>query len=139
MPTTLYEVMQLAERLHAMEQTEVNSRSAVSRAYYAALHATKGTFPPRQRVDGESSHAEIIGRAKAYGNTVQPGRSEANRIALWMPRLRSARNLADYDLDKGLSVNDAAGHLERARLILSICEEIVRKRSDPKAQGQAQG
>ena len=136
MPTTLHEIMQLAERLHAMEQTEVISRTAVSRAYYAALHATKGTFPPRQRVDGESSHAEIIGRAKAYGNSLEPGRSEANQIALWMPRLRSVRNLADYDLEKELSFKDTAGHLERARLILGMCDDIVRKRSAPQARAQ---
>jgi uncharacterized protein (UPF0332 family) len=136
MPITLHEIMELAERLHAMEQSEVVSRSAVSRAYYAALHATKGTFPARQRVDGESSHAEIIGRAKAYGNSIEPGRSEANRIAMWMPRLRSGRNLADYDLEMDLSPKDAAGHLERARLILGMCDDIVRKRSDPQALAQ---
>lgn len=137
MSTTPYEILDLAERLSKWEDAEVVRRSVVSRAYYAALHATESTFDARQRVDGESSHTEIIGRAKAYGNSLRPGRTEANQIALWMPQLRALRNRADYRLEQEVSSKEVAGLLARVRLILGKCDDIARKRSQADG-GQAQ-
>jgi uncharacterized protein (UPF0332 family) len=130
MPTSLHEILALAERLHEMRESEATARSAVSRAYYAALHATKNTFDARPRFGDESSHAEIIGRATAYGSAVHPGRTEANQIAMWLPRLRRLRNKADYDLESELSHDDAHGHLARVKLILESCDAIQRKRRE---------
>lgn len=103
---------------------ECVKRCIVSRAYYAALHSVDAAFPAvnsHGRVDGESSHAEIIGRAVACGNRVAPGRTSARTIANMMPRLRRFRNAADYKLDRELDEREYLDLLDRVERILSLC------------------
>ena len=124
------ELLALAVELRALEKSEAVERCVVSRAYYAALHAVDQTFEARDqkfRVDGESSHAEIIGRATAYSSRIVPGRSDAAFIAKQSHRLRRERNHADYHIEKEMRANSHVEAIELATKILDTCDEVIRK------------
>lgn len=121
----------LATRLNTQGCDEITRRCVVSRAYYAALHAVANTFDARpQEVgeQGESSHARVIGRARTYANTLNPGRTNAAQIAKLMPKLRRTRNRADYELDDEFSAQDCDDVALRAATILALCDEVARVR-----------
>lgn len=102
-------------------------RCVVSRAYYAALHAVDTTFTkrdPSARVNGESSHAEIIGRAVARGNQVAPGRGNARTIANMVSRLRRFRNAADYRIEDAFDEREYSDVVVRAQKVLDLCAEF---------------
>ncbi len=127
MPVQPDDFLRIARKHLAVQPVdEIEGRCAASRAYYAALHSVDSLFPKKAtdvRIDGESSHAEIIGRVMRYGAGLNPGRTNAAFIAKQLPRLRRERNAADYHLDKAL------GHAEVADVIADkICEQkdIVR-------------
>lgn len=127
-PTDLFE---LASRLAQEDACEAQRRCSVSRAYYAALHSVDSLFPKQAtdvRIDGESSHAEIIGRVMRYGAGLNPGRTNAAFIAKQLPRLRRERNAADYHLDKALGHAEVADVIARVRAVLNSCGEVARLR-----------
>lgn len=129
------DVLNLALTLQGAAENEATSRCVVSRAYYAALHCVEQTFEKRDgqfKVDGESSHQEIITRALVYGRTLSPGRTSASEIAKMMPRLRRTRNQADYDIagphDSGVGQDTVI----RAARIFELCEDVKLKNETPK-------
>lgn len=132
MSCTPTDILSIAEQLISDEtENEAQSRSAISRGYYAALHSVDQTFEkPKNhvRIDGESSHADIIGRAIAYGNNQKPGKMYAAQIAKLMPRLRRTRNEADYQLAIKLDRQDAIDTLKRVRSVIANCEDVIRMR-----------
>lgn len=128
MPVSTRDLFQLAQRLQQGATTEADLRAAISRAYYSGLHAVAETFDARDRMGTESSHAEIIGRAKAYGSTLEPGRQAAIQIAQHLSKMRRTRNDADYALDLSFTDSDSQGIIERAELILALCQDIRSKR-----------
>ncbi len=137
MSTSPHDLLKLAENLRQQEANESALRCAVSRAYYAALHQVQRVFEQRSqnaRINGESSHAEIIGRATAYGNTLSPGRENARTIATYLTRMRHVRNQADYDLDGNFLILECDRVIERSRSVLSLCNEVIEKRQ--KAQSK---
>lgn len=131
MPTSTRELLALAKRLQQQKGDEATRRCAVSRAYYAALHETDCVFEKRDadfRLDGESSHAEIISRATIYGNGVNPGRDGARNIAQILSKLRRARNKADYKLEQGVDAAECSDVITRAEQVLAHCQEVLSKR-----------
>ena len=81
MSCTPTDILVVAEQLIGGEkESEAESRSAISRGYYAALHSVDKTLQKPEnhvRNEGESSHADIIGRAVACGNGQEPGKMYA--------------------------------------------------------------
>lgn len=132
MPTRTLDILSLAKELHADAKGEAAIRAAISRAYYAGLHAAAATFEARERIGAESSHMQIIGSASAYGKGVNPGRSAAAQIAQALGRMRRHRNQADYHLDTTLEHSDSDDVIKRAEAVLAWCEEVVRKRAEAK-------
>lgn len=131
MPCSPHDILALATRIQHSDGCEAASRTVVSRAYYAALHEVEKTFEKRgeqYRVDGESSHVEIITRALVYGKSVAPGRETAAVIAKEMTRLRRERNTADYKIAEAVLPQNAAEILRRAERVLDMCGQIVSKR-----------
>ncbi|MEY4980455.1 MAG: hypothetical protein RLZZ352_2725 [Pseudomonadota bacterium] len=128
MPISPSDLLRLAHELAQNEGNEAHVRSAVSRAYYAGLHATRQTFAGRERMGNESSHAEIIGRATAHSKGMNPGRSAAAQIALQLSKLRRLRNAADYDISEPfLRPQDCQAALLRAQEVLRLCQEVTQK------------
>jgi uncharacterized protein (UPF0332 family) len=130
MSCTPHDLYALAHKLtHAEDPCETELRCAISRAYYSALHSVTETFPKREdqfRANGESSHAEIIGRVTAFGNGIGPGRSDAALIAKLMPRLRRRRNDADYRLNEEVKKDEVCKILDRAKEVIDRCANVVR-------------
>ena len=129
MPTSTHELLALAKQLQTQSGSEACLRGAISRAYYAALHATKDVFDARPRLGEESSHAEIISRAVVYSKSLNPGRQAAIQIAQIMPKIRRTRNRADYELSADIDSGLSQGVIERAEAVLTLCDEIKTKRA----------
>jgi len=129
MPTSPRDIYALAEQLGKEENNEAALRSALSRAYYAALLESEATFPQGTRLGQESSHAVISNSAQAYGRGANPGREHASTIALWLPKMRRARNNADYHLNTVCTPQDAQGVLARALAVLNLCDKIRSRRA----------
>lgn len=127
-----HDLFSLATSLAADESaSEAQLRCAVSRGYYSVLHSADMLFPKTEkdvRIDGESSHAEIIGRVVRYSNGINPGRASASFIAKLLPRLRRSRNQADYHLNGSITRPEVAETLERVRAVLEKCDDVARKR-----------
>lgn len=130
MPIQPSDLLQLAADLSASgAPSECLKRCVVSRAYYAALHAVDDTFEARgPRINGESSHAEIISRAQVYSKGANPGRSDARSIANELPRLRRFRNHADYHLDTDFDEKAYTDVVARARRVITLCSDVQRLR-----------
>lgn len=100
-PKCLYD---FADRC-AQAGDEVSVRCAVSRGYYAALHAAKSVLhdeceQERGKGDVQGSHNAVIYAYQKYGNQLLPGRTEAKQIARLLRRVKDQRVHADYDLDQ---------------------------------------
>ncbi len=121
------DLLQLSKQLMTLNSGKDESvkRCVVSRAYYAALHAVDLTFPKKiPRMNGESSHAEIIGRAVARGNQIAAGRMSAKTIANMMAKLRRFRNFADYNISEEIDDGDYIDIVARAEKVLKLCDEF---------------
>ena len=134
MPVSPPDLFKLAQRLNSDGCDEVTRRCAVSRAYYAALHRANLVFEKvKPTADGESSHAEIIGRVKTYSAQPLPGRMYASEIAKALPRLRRLRNAADYDLDSPFEAGTTMDVLQRVSHVLEKCDDVARMREQQAA------
>lgn len=104
-------------------------RSAVSRAYYGALHVCNTQIPMQfspsdAELRSEGSHNAIIDAMEKWGRSLTGGRSEAQMAARKIVQLKRCRVKADYrinqpwDIDAAKSVRIAeeiAAHVTMAR------------------------
>lgn len=86
---------------YAPTSTNIESslRSAASRAYYAALHASLDALPPQfcpatQQLKEENSHVLIQTAVTRWGHSLTPGRTEAQEVARHLPKLKKIRKNA---------------------------------------------
>lgn len=113
---------------------EASLRSAASRAYYAALHASLKAvpiefFPTEAELNARDSHNKILDAIVAWGNSTTPGRTEANAIRRELPRLKRLRKTADYSIDSDFSENEAIEALARSSRILQHIATALNKSS----------
>lgn len=130
MPTSTRDLIALARQLRQNYGDEAGLRCAVSRSYYAALHRADQVFPvrdPSARRIGEGTHEQIIARAQAYGNGVNPGRIAAQTVAKLMPKMKRTRVKADYHLDEDVSAQECDDAIQRAEFVIGHCEQVVLK------------
>jgi hypothetical protein len=101
---------------------EIHWRTAVSRAYYAAFHATRDFFRSlRFRVPGDgSAHKYLSERLQNAGEAIwiQAGGE--------LDDLRSARNEADYDLSASFGVTWAEKILDRIDDYFDLLDQLRR-------------
>lgn len=89
-------------------------RTAVSRAYYSAFHASldllvrKGEFTPTG--DG-SDHGKIVYAFQTHTNAPR------KQIGTWLDRLKNRRRLADYEAEATVDLNMAKAALADARRV----------------------
>jgi len=129
-----HDLLALAKKIQGLNlDDEAANRCVTSRAYYAALHEVAATFEERAsefRVDGESSHREIISRAAVYGTKTLPGRGSAAAIAKIVTRLRRERNKADYNIGESYPPQSSDDVLVRSEQVLTLCHEVRNKRME---------
>ena len=128
MPTQPPEILELAQHLRTTYLTEAGRRSAVSRAYYAAMHRTKAVFGlPVMEGDSESIHKAVIRAATETGKAPGPARQEASRIASELDLLRRRRAKADYDLELDFEKVECEDWVTRAQRLVDLCDEAKSK------------
>ncbi|MBK7687131.1 MAG: HEPN domain-containing protein [Rhodocyclaceae bacterium] len=112
-------------------------RSAISRAYYAALHAAS-EVTPKQFFDANapagSTHENLIRAVATFGRSSTPGLTEAKQIARALPMLKEMRVRADYRLNTGFELQDTNHALKSAERVLKLASEIARKNPPPPTQ-----
>lgn len=140
MSVTPSDLLDVARALNAGEpQDEGFQRSAVSRAYYGALHAARLTFPPVQRMGGEGSHVAIIESARVHGQaaTPRPGRAEARQVTQQLAALKIARVEADYEIALDFDLGKAAEAIARAETVIRLCGVVSDKMTNASQLGGA--
>jgi hypothetical protein len=105
------EFISTAERLLVGADREADKRSAISRAYYGALHESRESLPAAfalSEADMSScgSHKAVIDRLRRWSKAAVPGRRDAGDAARSLSSLKHARNHADYEL--GCAVDEIA-------------------------------
>lgn len=98
-------------------------RSAVSRAYYGALHVCNGLVPaefaPSQaEMHSDGSHNAIIGAMERWGRSLGAGRTDAQMAAKKIAQLKRWRVVADYRIKQTWDID--------AEKWVSVAEEISR-------------
>lgn len=133
------DILRLAASLRDMKpEEEVITRSAISRAYYSALHCVDVTFPHETgvyRASGVSSHEDVILRALTYSRDIgNPGNRYAAMVAKEMPKLRRFRNFADYELEETIESAEAGNIVRRVEKVIECCADVQRLRASMAAQ-----
>ncbi|WP_431263039.1 hypothetical protein ACQ859_23690 [Roseateles chitinivorans] len=118
--------------------SEVATRDAISRAYYAAFHrcrAWEQSLPELGSNEGPGggSHQELINRLKHPSRKcgeILRDRSRANGTQLEVQRDR--RQLADYDLEEDVTPAVMHDQLSQVRQLLRRCDEPLPATAPPK-------
>jgi hypothetical protein len=118
------QILELAEKLFDTEKNECGARSAISRAYYAALHISMEAVPDEFEINvdianGMNSHQRVIDAMTRWGNSITPGRTNARQAARLLSRLKHARVKADYYLQDESIYGQAEFHLTTAKTIIA--------------------
>ena len=128
MPTRPPEILELAQYLRANYLNEAGRRSAVSRAYYAAMHHAAAIFGrPTATTDHESIHKAVIRAATERSRAPGPVREEASRIASQLDFLRRRRARADYDLHMDVQRLECEDWVTRAQRLIGLCDQAKAK------------
>ncbi len=103
---------------------EADLRSAASRAYYAALHASHLALPDSRKpseaiLRNKGSHQAIIDALDAWAKAPGVGREQARKLVRTLRRLRDTRKNADYSLLTDFKNNDARLALMDASQVLA--------------------
>lgn len=122
-----------ATKLHSSEgNTEADLRSAASRAYYAAIHASQHCLPfdlapSASELRAKGSHQAVIDAVDTWAKAVRTGRMEAQMLARKLRRLRDIRKTADYQLDIDFMISESQFALKDASTVLDEAAHAVRK------------
>lgn len=119
------ELLALAKRLLDGAANDVEYRNVVGRAYYAAFHAAKAfhaSLPSPGRLISKAGgeHENLIQMLERPGEGVSYGAQIASKeIAAQMRMAKALREIADYKMDKPVTVQDAED-------AIGLAEEILR-------------
>ena len=119
----LAEWRRAVESLHAAEllAAEGFETDAVSRAYYAVLHAAKAALAAHDvSVESHGAVKRLFGL-----HLIQPGTIEREWAALLVESLDD-RLTADYDVESSFSSDEAEGDCRRARSFLNRIRRYLR-------------
>ncbi|MFP6562833.1 hypothetical protein WJ542_31715 [Paraburkholderia sp. B3] len=134
------EFIETAERLLVEPCKEADRRSAISRAYYGALHASRHSVPlPFAATEAELSHGEthkaIIDSLARWGKAAAPGRTDAQQAARSLATLKKARKNADYEIADPVNPRDVASCVDDSKKILKLvraARTLYDKQQSPK-------
>ena len=109
----------LAERLAALADDEAAQRTAISRAYYAAYHATSAYARSRGILGGTHSHRRVW---DAFAGTADADRANVGAIGGILSRRRQAADYrSPFPGDLAGSVRDA---IIEARAVIEALERL---------------
>ena len=119
------EFIETAERLLVEPSKEADRRSAVSRAYYGALHASRDSVPHSfaptvAELSRGETHKAVIDSLARWGKAAAPGRTDAQRAARNLAVLKKARKDADYEIADPVNSRNVASCVGDSRKILKL-------------------
>jgi len=99
-------------------------RSAISRAYYAALHTAFNALPELRKPDlkarDKSSHSKVIDAYDSWSKPIGPKRTDKRLIKEMLIDIKSQRTRADYELDAAINKDDVSDSLEQAKAVIAM-------------------
>jgi uncharacterized protein (UPF0332 family) len=114
---------QTAKNLSSSEY-EADMRSAISRAYYAALHTAYSMLPESRKPDLKahdySTHSKVIGAYDGWSRTLEPKRSDKRLIKEMLLSIKNQRKCADYELSTEIKKDNVSDSLEQANAIITM-------------------
>lgn len=130
MAVTSNDFMSFAEHSKALS-TEIGFRNAVARSYYAMYHHTQESLLNCPKYIGAShdSLREYLTRAKP---TEPFDKSYLRRLSAILNQQKGFRNIADYELDKTFTEDDAVSALAVANAFFELCKEMKDSIAAPK-------
>lgn len=115
--------LQTAQNLSGSDY-EADMRSAISRAYYAALHTAFGALPEQRRPDlkarDKSSHSKVIDAYDGWSKAIEPKRTDKRLIKEMLIDIKGQRTRADYELDTEIKKDDVSDSLEQAKAVIAM-------------------
>lgn len=119
--------LQTAQKLSGSEH-EADMRSAISRAYYAALHTAFNALPephmPDLKAHDKFLHCKIIDAYDGWSRSIEPKRTDKRLIKEMLIVLKEMRRRADYELDTEIREDDVSDSLEQANKIIALVKAI---------------
>lgn len=93
------EFIGLAQRLITLDESEITSRAAASRAYYGAFHCCRDLVEkhPEAIIRAGPSHEKVYQAVAALPATAL-GAGELKKIVYLTQQIRAIRNDADYEI-----------------------------------------
>ena len=115
--------LQTAQNLSG-SQYEADMRSAISRAYYAALHTAFSALPEQRRPNlkarDKSSHSKVIDAYDGWSKAIEPKRTDKRLIKEMLVAIKGQRTRADYELDTVIKKDDVSDSLEQAKAVIAM-------------------
>ncbi|WP_334067248.1 hypothetical protein [Burkholderia cepacia] len=132
------EFIRTSKRLTEIADCEGDLRSAVSRAYYGALHACLDALPTEfapttERMMQLESHRAVIDAMEVWGRLPGAGRLNAQFAARAISKLKRSRVNADYRIVDQWMI-DATQCIAEAERIVDLVSE-ARAQRDKAKQG----
>lgn len=129
------DLCKFSQRLAVSGASEVELRAAGSRAYYSAYHSLLwlgSLLPPSQKYDERShhiGHRELQRRISDWNTAgVHPDLAALKvvkqQVAFALESARKFREACDYQLEEGVSYNEASSQIERARRVLRHAKQF---------------
>ncbi len=119
--------LQTAQTL-SISEYEADMRSAISRAYYAALHTAYSVLPnerkPNLKSHDRSSHNKVIDAYDGWSRVVEPKRSAKRQIKEMLVGIKRMRTRADYELDTEINKDHVSDSLFQADKIIELAKAI---------------
>lgn len=134
--------IETAMRLLVEPCKEADKRSAISRAYYGALHASRMSLPQEyaptmEELRSDGSHKAVIQRLSDWGKALAPGRTDAQQAARKLARLKLARRTADYEIHKDVNNDDVATCVADSQKIVDLVRNARSRFDKDTAEKQA--
>ena len=116
--------LQTANKLSSSEY-EADMRSAISRAYYAALHTAYNALPDDRKPDlkahDSSTHNKVIGAYDGwYRKVLGEKRTDRRLIKELLISIKNHRKKADYELDTAIKNDDVRDSLHQAKTLIDM-------------------
>lgn len=113
------------------DEGEIFIRNAISRAYYAAYHLARQTFPADQEFQARSG----AGVHKSYIDQLQEAAqgSIERKVGVVLNAMKGKRTKADYHLDDDIKPYEAAMQIVKAESLFAELENETSIRGDSKA------
>ena len=95
------------------EDSEINLRNAISRAYYAAYHSCSEIYSSDQSAAG-GVHQRLIAGLKGSSNR------NDRQVGYVLDQLKSLRTTADYHLSESITVSDTQTSIKQTEKLLAM-------------------